>query len=60
MGPARSLCTNLATNVDVQPLAVGQLIEATGFGSQFTDHHEIDIRGPQDLAQPTHQVIDSS
>jgi hypothetical protein len=43
---------NLATNVDVRPLAVGQLIEVTGFSSQFTDHYEIDIRGPQDLAQP--------
>jgi hypothetical protein len=43
---------NLGTHVDVQPLAVGQLIEATGFSSQFTDHYEIDIRGPQDLAQP--------
>jgi len=43
---------NLGTNVDVQPLAVGQLIEVTGFSSQFTDHYEIDIRGPQDLAQP--------
>jgi DNA/RNA endonuclease YhcR with UshA esterase domain len=43
---------NLGTNVDVQGLAVGQLIEVTGFSSQFTDHYEIDIRGPQDLAQP--------
>jgi DNA-binding SARP family transcriptional activator len=43
---------NLGTNVDVQPLAVGQLIDVTGFSSQFTDHYEIDIRGPQDLAQP--------
>ena len=43
---------NLGTNVDVQPLAVGQLIEVTGFSSQFTDHYEIDIRGRQDLAQP--------
>jgi len=43
---------NLGTNVDVGPLAVGQLIEVTGFSSQFTDHYEIDIRGPEDLAQP--------
>ena len=43
---------NLGTNVDVQPLAVGQLIDVTGFSSQFTDHYEIDIRGPEDLAQP--------
>ena len=43
---------NLGTNVDVQGLAVGQLIEVTGFSSQFTDHYEIDIRGRQDLAQP--------
>jgi DNA/RNA endonuclease YhcR with UshA esterase domain len=43
---------NLGTNVDVGPLAVGKLIEVTGFSSQFTDHYEIDIRGPQDLAQP--------
>jgi hypothetical protein len=43
---------NLATNVDVTPLAVGQLIEVTGFSSQFTDHYEIDIRGPEDLARP--------
>ena len=43
---------NLGTNVDVSSLAVGQLIEVTGFSSQFTDHYEIDIRGPQDLAQP--------
>jgi len=43
---------NLGTNVDVSPLAVGQLIEVTGFSSQFTDHYEIDIRGPRDLAQP--------
>ena len=43
---------NLGTNVDVQPLAVGQLIDVTGFSSQFTDHYEIDIRGRQDLAQP--------
>jgi len=43
---------NLGTNVDVSPLAVGQLIEMTGFSSQFTDHYEIDIRGPEDLAQP--------
>jgi hypothetical protein len=46
---------NLATNVDVQPLAVGQLIQVTGFSSQFTDHYEIDIRGPQDVAQPVRQ-----
>ena len=46
---------NLATNVDVRPLAVGRLIEVTGFSSQFTDHDEIDIRGPQDLAQPVRQ-----
>lgn len=43
---------NRGTHVNVQPLAVGQLIEVTGFSSQFTDHYEIDIRGPQDLAQP--------
>jgi hypothetical protein len=43
---------NRGTRVDVQPLAVGQLIEVTGFSSQFTDHYEIDIRGAQDLAQP--------
>ena len=43
---------NLATNVDVTPLAVGQLIEVTGFSSQFADHYEINPRGPQDLAQP--------
>jgi hypothetical protein len=49
---AITVYVNLATNVDVQPLAVGQLIEVTGFSSQFTDHYEIDIRGPQDLAQP--------
>jgi hypothetical protein len=36
----------------VRPLAVGQLIQVTGFSSQFTDHYEIDIRGRQDLAQP--------
>jgi DNA/RNA endonuclease YhcR with UshA esterase domain len=36
----------------VRQLAVGQLIELTGFSSQFTDHYEIDIRGPQDLAHP--------
>jgi len=24
----------------------------TGFSSEFTDHYEIDIHGPQDLAQP--------
>jgi hypothetical protein len=41
---------NLDTNVDVRPLAVGQLIEVTGLSSQFTDHYEIDIRGLQDLA----------
>jgi DNA/RNA endonuclease YhcR with UshA esterase domain len=43
---------NLGTNADVTPLAVGQLIEVTGFSSQFEDHYEIDIRGPEDLAQP--------
>jgi DNA/RNA endonuclease YhcR with UshA esterase domain len=43
---------NLGTNADVSSLAVGQLIEVTGFSSQFTDHYEIDIRGPEDLAQP--------
>jgi hypothetical protein len=43
---------NRGTHVDVAPLAVGQLIEVTGLSSQFTDHYEIDIRGPQDLAQP--------
>jgi hypothetical protein len=43
---------NRGTHVDVRALAVGQLIEVTGFSSQFTDHYEIDIRGPQDLAQP--------
>jgi uncharacterized protein YdeI (BOF family) len=43
---------NRGTRVDVQPLGVGQLIEVTGFSSQFSDHYEIDIRGPQDLAQP--------
>jgi len=35
---------NLGTNADVSSLAVGQLIEVTGFSSQFTDHYEIDIR----------------
>ena len=43
---------NLGTNADVSSLAVGQLIEVTGFSSQFTDHYVIDIRGPEDLAQP--------
>jgi DNA/RNA endonuclease YhcR with UshA esterase domain len=43
---------NRGTRVNVGPLAVGQLIEVTGFSSQFTDHYEIDIRGRQDLAQP--------
>jgi hypothetical protein len=43
---------NRGTRVDVRPLAVGQLIQVTGFSSQFTDHYEIDIRGRQDLAQP--------
>jgi len=47
-----TVVVNLGTTVDVQPLAVGQLIDVTGFSSQFTDHYEIDIRGPQDLAQP--------
>jgi hypothetical protein len=47
---------NLATNVDVRPLAVGRLIEVTGVSSQkITDHDEIDIRGPQDLARPVRQ-----
>jgi DNA/RNA endonuclease YhcR with UshA esterase domain len=36
----------------VDALAAGQLIDVTGFSSQFTDHYEIDIRGPEDLAQP--------
>jgi hypothetical protein len=49
---AITVYVNQATNVDVQPLAVGQLIEVTGFSGQFADHYEIDIRGPQDLAQP--------
>jgi hypothetical protein len=49
---AITVFVNLGTNVDVGPLALGQLIEVTGFSSQFTDHYEIDIRGPQDLAQP--------
>ena len=39
-------------NADMSSLAVGELIEVTGFSSQFTDHYEIDIRGPEDLAQP--------
>jgi DNA/RNA endonuclease YhcR with UshA esterase domain len=43
---------NRGTRVDVRPLAVGQLIQVTGFSSQFTDHYEIDIRGRQDLTQP--------
>ena len=43
---------NLGTNADVSGLAVGQLVEVTGFSSQFEDHYEIDIRGPEDLAQP--------
>jgi hypothetical protein len=43
---------NVGTNIDVTPLAVGQLIEVTGFSSQFADHYEINPRGPQDLAQP--------
>jgi hypothetical protein len=43
---------NRGTRVNVRPLAVGQLIQVTGFSSQFTDHYEIDIRGRQDLAQP--------
>ena len=43
---------NLGTNADVSSLAVGALIEVTGFSSQFTDHYEIDIRRPEDLAQP--------
>lgn len=40
---------NLGTNVDVQPLEVGQLVQVTGFSSQYVDHYEIDIRGPRDL-----------
>jgi uncharacterized protein YdeI (BOF family) len=43
---------NRGAHVDVRPLGVGQLIEVTGFSSQFADHYEIDIRGPRDLAQP--------
>jgi hypothetical protein len=43
---------NLGTNADVSKLAVGQLIDVTGFSSQFEDHYEIDIRGQEDLAQP--------
>jgi hypothetical protein len=43
---------NLGTNADVSSLAVAELTEVTGFSSQFTDHYEIDIRGPEDLAQP--------
>lgn len=49
---AITVFVNVGTNVDVGPLAVGQLIEVTGFSSQFTDHYEIDVRGPKDLAQP--------
>jgi hypothetical protein len=45
---------NLGTNVDVEPLAVGQRIVVTGFSSQFDGVPEIDIRGPRDLAQPAH------
>jgi DNA/RNA endonuclease YhcR with UshA esterase domain len=43
---------NLGTKADVSHLAVGQLIDVTGFSSQFEDHYEIDIRGQEDLAQP--------
>jgi len=43
---------NRGTHVNVRPLAVGQLIQVTGFSSQFSDHYEIDIRGPRDLARP--------
>jgi hypothetical protein len=49
---AITVYVNLGTNVDVRPLEVGQLVEVTGFSSQFTDHYEIDIRGPRDLRQP--------
>jgi hypothetical protein len=49
---AITVYVNRGTHVDVAPLAVGQLIKVTGFSSQFADHFEIDIRGPQDLAQP--------
>jgi hypothetical protein len=49
---AITVYVNRGTRVNVRPFGVGQLIQVTGFSSQFTDHYEIDIRGRQDLAQP--------
>ena len=47
---------NNGAHTDVSDLAVGQLISATGFSSEFrdatTDHYEIDIRTAADLEQP--------
>ena len=49
---AITVYVNRGTHVAVRPLAVGQLIQVTGFSSRFADHFEIDIRSPKDLAQP--------
>ncbi len=47
---------NNGAHTDVSHLAVGQLISATGFSTEFkdatTDHYEIDIRSSADLEQP--------
>lgn len=40
---------NVQTGIDVSTLAVGQLVIVTGFSSQFSDHYEIDPRGPADI-----------
>ena len=43
---------NLGTNADVSNLAAGQLIDVTGFSSEFDGTPEIDIRSQADLALP--------
>jgi hypothetical protein len=47
---------NNGAHTDISHLAVGQLISATGFSTEFkdatTDHYEIDIRSRADLEQP--------
>lgn len=48
---AINVYVNLGTNVDVQPLEVGQRIAVTGFSSEFGGVPEIDIRSPRDLTR---------
>lgn len=44
-----TIFVNTQTGIDLSGLKVGQLVRVTGFSAQYTDHYEIDPRGPRDI-----------